>query len=267
MGENSHYPRPLTKKEKDWIEWILPPDRSGYRQYRELIQNMVVLGPGRRGSGNFILGFSGDTVDVGGPLPPVFAYGVMETSTGMISISLRENVGDQIDVEIVSHQREDVPEMFEEGRRWTYSTWSPGDPCPQCQRAVRQVSMHTPSSLQTTKVAGGEDRSKHLVLCICANDRRIWIFDRDSGVNRLIPVTNFYNELMLHKNIRDPKIAFDSNRLFSELSSFTDEELTYAFLTYNKLKTKVGSVRTLVTDSKAKETLRQKLRRIFSLNK
>ena len=76
-------------------------------------------------------------------------------------------------------------------------------------------------------------------LALCGTDRRLWVYEASTQVNRLIPVTNFYNELMLHKNIRDPKVALDSKRLFAHLSSYTDNDLTYAFLTYNKLKTKV----------------------------
>jgi len=83
--------------------------------------------------------------------------------------------------------------------------------------------------------AGGQK----MVLAICAKDKRLWIYEEASGVNHLIPVTNFYNELMLEKNVRDPEVALDSKRLFTDLSSWTDAELLRAFAAYNKLRTKV----------------------------
>ncbi len=257
--ENSRYPRSLSAREQSWLEWILPADRPGYNEYREELGNMMVLGPGRRGVGNIVLGYAGDVPDTTSPLPPVFAYGVIESSVGSVLITLRENVGDQIDVEIVGQQSDEVPETFEERRRWTYSMWSPGDACPQCGLAIRKVLMHTESS-QTPMV------NKHFVLAICPVDKRIWMYDGASRVNRLIPVTNFYNELMLHKNIRDPKIALDSRRFFTELQSYGDAELTYAFLTYNKLKTKVEVRGSLVAESKDKIGLGKRLMKIFVRN-
>src|ERR1041385_402285 len=146
MGNNHtnvEYPRPLTGREREWIEWILPADRPGYRKYRAMIETMTVIGEGRRGKGEIILGFKEDKPDFSEPLAPVAAYGTIETNLGAISITLRENVDNQISVEMVSHRMEEVPQEFEELRRWTHSTWEPGKPCPQCQQPVREIPMHT----------------------------------------------------------------------------------------------------------------------------
>ena len=243
FGQNSEYPRPLALRERGWIEWILPVDRAGYRQYRELIASMTVLGQGRRGAGEFILGHPGHEPDFSAPLAPVFAYGAIDSNFGTISVTLRELTDDQISFEIVSQRSEEVPAEFEESRRWTYSTWSPGDSCPQCRNAIREVSMHG---------AGGQAR---LVLVICPTDRRLWVFDAATGVNRLIPVTNFHNELMLHKNIRDPKRALDSRLMFADLPKYSDSDLTYAFLTYNTIKTKIRVADDIQTGREEKPTL------------
>ena len=104
----------------------------------------------------------------------------------------------------------------------------------------------------------------HLDLALCAYDRRLWVHDSSTGVNRLIPVTNFYNELMLHKNIRDPGIALDSRRLFADLDAYSDSDLTYAFLTYNKIKTKIRVTGTIEPDQKEKHGLRRGILRLFS---
>src|SRR6266851_5448202 len=117
------YPRPLSERERESLEWILPADRKGYNRYRETIRRMEVIGEGRRGKGEMILGRAETEVDFSSPLAPVFAYGAIETDLGTISITLREMIDDQISVEIVSHASDDVPLEFKESRRWTYSTW------------------------------------------------------------------------------------------------------------------------------------------------
>ena len=227
-------------------------DRVGYRTYRETIQSMKVLGQGRRGTGEIILGREGMNPDLDAPLPAVFAYGAIETNFGTISISLRELIDEQISVEIVNHRLEEVPLDFEESRRWTYSTWKPKHSCPQCGKHLREVAMHT--------VTGADE---HLTLAICVHDKRLWVFDSASEVNRLIPVTNFYNELMLHKNIRDARIALDSKRLFDELPHYSDADLTYAFLTYNKIKTKVHLEGIVKPDRQEKASLLKTIYKVF----
>lgn len=251
--KNSQYPRPLTAREIEWIEWVLPKLRAGYREYCDVVHSMSVIGEGRRGKGEIILGHIGAQPDFDEPLSPVFAYGAIETNFGTISITLREILNDQISVEIVSHRAEEVPEEFEEFRRWTYSTWKSGDVCPQCQKQIREVPMHA------------IDRGmEHFVLAVCSNDKRLWVFEDATQVNRLIPVTNFYNELMLHKSFRDPKIALDSKQLFTHLSNYSDSDLTYAFLMYNKLKMKVHVEGSIAADKKGKRSLVERLKGVIS---
>ena len=251
---NSGYPRALSPREREWVEWILPVDRPGYGEFREIINSMSIIGEGRRGKGEIVLGKSGDAPDFSEPFGSVFAYGAIETNFGMISITIREMVNDQISLEIVSHRFDEVPKEFEESRRWTYSTWNPGQPCPQCLKPLREVSMHTPAG-------------KHLILAMCTNNKRLWAFDKESRVNRLIPVTNFYNELMLHKNIRDPKVALDGKQLFVDLEEYSDEDLTYAFFTYNKIRTKFHIDDKLEADYKKKQSLLKRLSHTLKLSK
>ncbi len=222
------YPRPLFIREREWLEWILPAERTGYRPYRDFIASAVVLGEGRRGSGEFILGAAGDAADLSGPLPAVIAYGVIETDFGNFSVTVRDIVDRQCSVEIVSNRSDAIPGEFEEARRWTYSTWSPGDPCPQCLAPAREVPMGRAGEVLPP-----------FVLAFCTADRRVWIYERASGMIRLIPVTNFYNELMFRKHIRDPKVALDSKRLFTDLPKYSDADLRAAFESYNSLMTKI----------------------------
>ena len=184
---------------------------------------MVVLGEGRRGAGNLVLGFPGDRPDITSPLPPVVAYGVVETTQDSFTITVREFVGNQIDVEIVSSHGQEIPNQFEEKLRWTYSTWKPGVPLPSTGQKMREVRI-----------------SEKLELGIAPLEKRIILHDGSSGMNHLIPITNFYNELMMHKSVRDPKVALNSNLLFQNLRTLSDEDLRKAFISYNKLKPRVS---------------------------
>ncbi|HET7152282.1 MAG TPA: hypothetical protein VFJ29_00820, partial [Candidatus Kapabacteria bacterium] len=82
------------------------------------------------------------------------------------------------------------------------------------------------------------------------------------GTNHLIPVTNFYNELMIFKQIRDPKVALDHKNLFTYLTQFTDAELIGAFKHYNVLYKKVDIA---LFDSKTSQSrlLKNLLKKFF----
>jgi hypothetical protein len=55
----------------------------------------------------------------------------------------------------------------------------------------------------------------------------------------LIPVTNFYNELMVHKRIRDPRVALAPARLFEDLDRHSDIDLRSAFVSSNAMTRRV----------------------------
>ena len=225
-GQLKEFPRPLSRFEGESLLWLLPKQKSGYEQYRKYIDEWLVVSEGRRGTGNYILAAQGTIADNESPLPPVYAYGVIETSGGNISVTLRELFYDQLEFEIMNLSGPAVPVEFDENRRWNFSLWFPGDVCPACGRNPRQVSLQ-------------RENGAALTLSLCTTDKRIWIHDAGDGVNHLIPVTNFYNELMLHKHIRDPKKVLDSNNLFLQTDSFSDDDLADAFSSYNKLRKKV----------------------------
>ncbi|MEE9187458.1 MAG: hypothetical protein V3U10_05395 [Bacteroidota bacterium] len=226
MNSLERYPRRLTERERSLLNWLLPDDRSGYRHYRDLLDTMVVLGQGRRGKGNLVLGHPGDVPDFDTPLSSVMAFGTIEGERQNILITIREEQEGQVEVEIVGSKSDEVPDEFTEKRRWSYSVWSPGDSGPSSGGPVREVVMK-----------GKEDTD--LVLAISPSDERLWIHNAKSKVNSLIPVTSYYNELMIVKGIRDPNVALQSANLFSHLSEFSDEDLARAFLSYNRVKKKV----------------------------
>lgn len=221
-GSTTPHPRQLRSKERNAIEFVLPAGHPGYEEYRSIIAGMSVIGSGRRGPGNFILGTAGDTPDITSPLASVIAYGMIETTQDTFSITVREYIGAQIDVEIVGGRGEEIPEHYEEKRRWTYSCWLPGEPSPATDAMPREVPIN-----------------ETLTLAIVPGEKRMWLHDGAKKMNHLIPITNYYNELMLHKSIRDPDIALQSVLLFEQLAEYTDEDLRSAFLTYNRVHKKV----------------------------
>lgn len=248
-GRQPLYPRSLMPFEKSALLWLLPDEKPGYREYRQYITSWPVVGEGRRGPGNFILAEASGIPDTESPLPPVFAYGIIETDRGDISITLRELFSGQLEYEIASMIDEEIPETFVEIRRWNFSSWSPHDPCPMCGNPAREVTMSSESGVTAT-------------LAICAGDKRLWVCDGQDGVNHLIPVTNFHNALMLHKNIRDPDKALAAENLFKSLHTFSDADLTAAFVRYNKLRKKVEwgpGVQFLAV----KKTLRERVMSLF----
>ena len=216
------YPRDLRPKERDLLESVLPPGRPGYRRTRERIAAMTVLGQGRRGEGDLVLGLKGDSPDCTSPLPPVIAYGMVETTRDAFSITVREEMADQINVEIVSRGGEEIPDHFEEKRRWSYSTWEPGLPSPATGTPVRQVAL-----------------DDVLTLALSAAEERIWVYDAASGIVHLIPITNFYNELMRVRKVRDPAVALRSRLFWEQFGTHSDAELRAAFSAYNRLKHRV----------------------------
>ena len=63
--------------------------------------------------------------------------------------------------------------------------------------------------------------------------------DAASGMVHLIPITNFYNELMRVRQVRDPAIALRSRLFWEQFGSPADAELRAAFTAYNRLKHRV----------------------------
>jgi len=216
------FPRALRPKERDIIESVLPVERPGYRALREMIGRMRVLGEGRGGPGNLILGCTPDVADLSSPPSSVVAFGMVETTRDAYSVTVRECAGNQIEVEIVSSRDDEVPDHFEEKRRWTYSSWTPGSPSPCSDEAVREVRV-----------------DDTVTLAIAPVDRRIWIHERSTGMVLPIPVTSYYNELMIRRGVRDPEIALDSRLLFDNPRAYTDEELRDAFVAYNAIRHRV----------------------------
>jgi hypothetical protein len=219
MNQEREYPRHLTELERSMIEPVLPADRPGYRSYRKYLDELLVIGEGRWGTGDLILGHPDDTPEISGPMEKVFASGFVYTESAKISLTVHEYDGEQLEIIIASVSGEEIPDAVTIQRIETYSVWLRGKNCPFCNGIVREVEIR---------------KSPDAVIVLCTRDHLVWVYDESSGVNYPIPVTNYYNEVMFYKHIKDPAIALKSENLFTMIDEHTDSELREAFLRYNK---------------------------------
>ncbi len=226
MGLEETVPRVLSDLERTLLLWVLPEHRPGYAGYRKLVEEWVVVGNGRRGEGNVILGAPGLEPDNESPLPQLFAFGSLKLGETELTISVRERLSDQLEFEVSGPIGLDLSQGLKSYRGWTLSEWLPSQPCPACGGDLREVEMKTESG-------------RSLNLAICAKDRRLWVYDAQSAVNHPIPVTSFYNELMLQTKVQDRRELPDSKRLFTGLDTYSDAALTGAFSSYNRLRARI----------------------------
>lgn len=221
MGEQENiFPRPLNRKEWLLIEWLLPGDRAGYKKYRSLLQSLQIIGYGRWGEGNYILGQPDDVPDTTSPMERIFANGMIESDDGTITVSVHEYVAGQLEIQITNLAGEYISDDLNIRKKSTYSFWRPGAVCPFCGKPVREVKINTPHPAA--------------VLTLCYNDNRVWLYDETDGVNHPIPATNLHNELMLYKHIKDPEKVLNWKNLFNNPKDYTDGDLRQAFIIYNQ---------------------------------
>ena len=66
------------------------------------------------------------------------------------------------------------------------------------------------------------------------SDRRLWLYDGNSGLVSPLPITGFYSELMLSLGIHDPATVLSPSHFWERLASYPDEQLRDAFVRYNQ---------------------------------
>lgn len=223
-GNGEGFPRQLSSREKEWLFSLLPEDRPGYSLYRRKIEPLYVLGHGRFSDTSLVLGKREDSLDDTMPPAPVFAIGSLTFEETEVYVTINEELESQIEVDISRTGNKILPAKLKELRRWSYSDWRPGRKAPGDSSEVREVHL----------IPG------QVVLAIAPRHKRIWAYDSGSGINHLIPVTNYFNEVIRVKQIRDPKLALNSNLVFENSLELTDQDLGAAFLIYNKYWKKIS---------------------------
>ena len=218
QNDKTTFPRDISEREKKWLFAALPENKIGYKQYRDIIENLVIIGYGRFGEGNFFLGEESNLVDLDTEPSPIFAIANITFEEAKIYVTIHEENEGQIEIDIKSISSEKIPDNLHLTKMWTYSAWIPGQKVPGDNSDVREIHLII----------------NNIVLAIAPKHQKIWVYNSRSGINHLIPVTNYYNELMMILNNKDEEIALNPGRLFTHLDEFTDEQLIQGFLTYNK---------------------------------
>ena len=213
-----HFPRELTSQEKLLLFSVLPDEKPGYRAYREKIDKLAVTGYGRSKNNNFILGNKNTIPDLSFSSSPVFTAGIVTIPGDEIDIMIHEEVDDEIEFDLSLKNSDVIQVDFELIDKWSYSNWNPGDKSPNDQKEVREIII-SPDKY---------------ILVFAPTHKKIWMHVFENGVNNLIPLTNFYNELMGFKRIKDPGEALNPRSFFQKLDEFSDYELMNAFVLYNK---------------------------------
>jgi len=237
MNNGRTFPRNLTSNENMLLFSILPENKTGYNAYRNKIKALVVTGLGRFGVGNFILGKENTKPDLSFPSSPVFAIGTNIYKEGTFDITIHEEVDDEIEFDISVLNQISIPETLTEIKKWNYSEWNPGDKAPNDGSYVREVKIVD---------------NKYL-LAIAPLHKKIWLHEYKSGVNFIIPLSNFYNELMRVCSIRDSNIALNPSSFFEKLKNFSDIEMKLAFISYNKYLKRINIMEQISIDSPIKK--------------
>ena len=222
MNQNGirKYPRKLSEFEKELLFYLLPEDRRGYADYRAKIESMLVIGEGRFGEDNLVLGFDKDSPDLSYSSLPVFACGQVVYDNCKLQVSIHEFFDNKIETSINNLAGDTIPDERKEISRWSYSYWKPGGKSPFLNDELREVNI---------TAAKGE-----LVLAISIFNHSVWLYESATGVNHIIPVTNFINELLRGNRTINRSKGIDMNYIFSNLSLFSDEDFRRAMVQYNK---------------------------------
>lgn len=219
MEQNANkYPRKLNSFELNCLYEALPENKSGYLQYRNMIEELFVLGDGRFGNGNFILGEEDDFIDLDSPSSPIFAIATISLPDSKYYVAIHEEHDGQIEIDIKNIEGKLFATEYKPLQVWTYSTWVPGQNAPNDNSVVREVHLI----------------KNDVVLAIAPTHKKIWVYNSISGIVHFVPVTNFYNEVMLYSKNKDTEKALNPGLLFTNLDEFTDEQLINGFLIYNK---------------------------------
>ena len=217
------YPRELTDIEMKTLLLMLPENKSGYNSYRGKIKKSFVIGEGRFGKGNYFLGDKGNRHDLTVSSSPVLAAGVVEFEEAPVDVSIHEEFEDKIEIDLKPQLETKKLDSTQPKHYWTYSEWVPGKKAPGDNSTLREVHLI----------------KNFLVIAIVPTHKRVWIYEAESEINHLIPVTNFYNEIMRVKGERDPEIVLKPNRLFTHHNELTDQEIGQGFFLYNKYLNKI----------------------------
>lgn len=206
----------LSQNELKLLFAILPADKPGYKKYRDMISGLKVMGKGRFNDGNFYLGSGETKPDLSIASTPVFAVGIVKTNLGNIDVLIHEYEDDLIEVQLSKRFGDDDELIIDDVL--SFSDWNPGGNSPGSNEVVKEFEII-------------KDR---FILIIDKSNKKIWLHNFETGVNHIIPVSNYFNELMRLKRIKDENLFRSPSLFFNKLDDFSEEDFKLAFYQYNK---------------------------------
>ncbi len=209
------FPAKLTDSERKILFSLLPENKSGYNNYRSIIDNFFVVAEGRFGNGNLILGELNAVPDLSISSSPIFALGTIVTQEINYYTVIHKIDEGMIEVQIDPYP---VAENLDIKSVVSYSNWRPGMRSPEKNSNVYEYLIKEDSYL----------------LAICPESKKIWLYEYSSEVNYIIPISNYFNELMRLRKVNDEKTLINPSNFFSEIDRFSELEIKLAFLMYNK---------------------------------
>jgi hypothetical protein len=244
-GSPNKYPRKLKSQEKNRLFYLLPEDIPAYADYRTKIDLMFVLGEGRFGEGNLVLGYEGDKPDLSYSSLPVFACGQLIYKECSLQISIHEFFDNKIEVSISNISGDKIPDELTETGKWSYSYWKPGSASPFEGDRLREIDI--------VKTKGT------IVLVLSPKNFSVWLYEAKTGLNHIIPVTNFINELLRGNTSIDKTKGINIAYVFENLNKFSDNEFIKAFVQYNKQWRKIELIDSEAAINEEKKGLFKKL--------
>ncbi|HYM19729.1 MAG TPA: hypothetical protein VEW28_01860 [Candidatus Kapabacteria bacterium] len=242
-----NFPRSLTNEELNILSWLLPEHSSVYGSLLWNIRSRIVLGEGRWGTGDLVMGSSDMQIDVTLPMTPAIAYGECFVGDETLSVSAHEkNIDDQIEVQFSGVFP--ISENIDTASGWTYSYWKPGMPCPATGEPVREAALYEASG------------AIKYTLAISSAKKTIWLHHHASAYNQFIGITAFADELFRTHHIRDADAVMHPASVFTRLSEFTDADLRRALIEYNTFGIRKFDVEGIAREEKVeKKSLLAKL--------
>jgi hypothetical protein len=240
------YPRRLSEREIRRLFYLLPEDIPAYAEYRTKLSSMLVIGEGRFGEGNLVLGHEGDKPDLSYSSLPVFACGQIIYKECRLQISIHEFFDNKIEVSISNISGDKIPDELTETGKWSYSYWKPGTASPFEGDRLREINIAKTKGM--------------LVLALSPKNFSVWLYEAKTGLNHIIPVTNFINELLRGNTSVDKSKGINIAYVFENLDKFSDDEFIKAMVQYNKQWRKVEL---LDSDAAIGEEKKGLLKKIF----
>ncbi len=239
------FPRSLSHTEAEFIHWLLPDHSSVYVQLAETIRASSVVGEGRWGTGDLMIG-TNTQIDLTLGMMSVVAYGECLIGDQKLTISIHEpNIDDQIEVQFSIYPLPDNPQVIS---GWTYSYWKPGMPCPESGNAVREVAMHYKTGAAKYSLVFSPAR------------KALWLFHHDTSYNEVLPITGFMDELLRTHNIREIETISKPAALFEQLDKYSDDDIRRAFWEYAQVANRKFDLSDIVIEEgKSKPSLFKKL--------